>query len=68
MFKANESRSNRDWNQERLINLSNILGQAYLPGLNARSNENITTEEPSWTTDKLIAMSRHLSSAYGVDF
>ena len=57
--------SDRDWNKKKLIDLSDNLGRAYNPGLNDAKSSRKTD---FWTTDKFISMSRHLSSAYGVDF
>ena len=57
--------SDRDWNSKRLIELSDSLGLAYNPGLNDAKCDRHTD---SWNAEKFINMSRHLSSAYGVDF
>lgn len=56
--------SDRHWNGKQFIQLSNILGAAYNPGLNGAKSD---LETDVWTTDKFIAMSRNFSSAYGVD-
>lgn len=61
----NATRNNRNWTNQKLVSLSQNLGQAYCPGLNnAKSNNKAN----SWTPDKFVNMSRYLSSAYGVDF
>ena len=66
MFTFNKvTRNNRNWNSKSLVGLSQNLGQAYCPGLNNVPSNN---KSDSWTTDKFVAMSRHLSSASGVDF
>ena len=54
----------RDWNAKKFIELSDNLGAGYNPGL---SNAKLSKKTDFWTVDKLISMSRHLSSAYGVD-
>ena len=62
---SNAVNNSRGWNSKRLIELSDNLGKAYHPGLN---NAKSDKKADVWTTDKFIAMSRYLSSAYGVDF
>ena len=57
--------SDRNWNGKKLIELSDNLGAAYNPGL---SNAKLSKKTDFWTVDKFISMSRHLSSAYGVDY
>ncbi len=62
---SNAINNSQDWNKDSLIALSDNLGKAYLPGLNStKSNK----KADSWNASKFIEMSRHLSSAYGVDF
>ena len=57
--------SNQNWNNKKLIALSENLGLAYNPGLNNVKGDRQTD---SWNAEKFINMSRHLSSAYGIDF
>ena len=64
-IRTNASNRSHDWNTEKLIELSDNLGKAYLPGLN---NVKGDKKSDSWNADKFIEMSRHLSSAYGIDF
>ena len=61
----NVTNNSQDWNKDNLIGLSDNLGKAYNPGLN---NTKSDRKADSWNTKKFIEMSRHLSSAYGVDF
>ena len=78
---SNVTSNNQDWDGEKLIELSDNLGKAYNPGLNVGDAEfssaypttllnNAKSDKKAdfWTVDKLISMSRHLSSAYDVDF
>ena len=66
MSTNNNARSgDRNWNNQKLIELSDNLANAYNPGLD---NDKSDRKADFWTVDKLISMSRHLSSAYGVDF
>ena len=57
----------RNWNGKKLIELSEDLGKAYNPGAD---NTRLKSDRKAdfWTVDKFIAMSRNLSSAYGVDY
>lgn len=64
-INAKATNNSQDWNPEKLIELSDNLGQAYNPGLNNTKSDKKTD---SWNADKFIKMSRYLSSAYGVDF
>ena len=64
-INSNITNKSQDWNQEKLIELSDNLGKAYNPGLN---NAKSDKKSDSWNADKFIQMSRCLSSAYGVDF
>ena len=63
-INSKAAKSNGDWNSKKLIQLSDNLGKGYNPGLNNAKSDN---KADFWTVDKLIAMSRNLSSAYGVD-
>ena len=63
-INSNATNNNQDWNSKKFIELSDNLGKAYNPGLDKTESE----KADFWTVDKLIAMSRNLSSAYGVDF
>ena len=63
-MSINNNANNQNLNQKRLIELSNNLGKAYLPGLDNTKSKG----KDSWDAQKFIAMSRYLSSAYGVDF
>jgi|GEM_PF-2307301 len=63
-INSSTTSSDRGWNSKKLIELSDNLGKAYNPGLN---NAKSDRKADVWTTDKFITMSRHLSSAYGVD-
>ncbi|MGF1590331.1 MAG: hypothetical protein ACFCU7_14015 [Pleurocapsa sp.] len=53
------------WTNQKLINMSQNLGQGYCPGLN---NDQSQPKADSWNAQKYINMSRSLSSAYGIDF
>lgn len=64
-LNSNTTNNSQDWNQEKLIELSDSLGNAYNPGSN---NAKSDKKSDSWNADKFIQMSRYLSSAYGVDF
>lgn len=64
-INRNATSNNRAWNSKKLIDFSNNLGKAYNPGLNSAKS---SQKADVWTTEKFINMSRHLSSAYGVDF
>ena len=57
--------SDRNWNGKKLINLSKNLGEGYNLGLNNSKSDRKTDR---WDANKFIAMSRSLSSAYGVDY
>lgn len=49
--KAN---ANRNWNSQKLIKLSQALGEAYFPGLdNDKSNKN------DWTMSKFMEMNKN---------
>ncbi|WP_319422951.1 hypothetical protein [Pleurocapsa sp. FMAR1] len=64
-INRNATSNNQAWNSKKLIELSDNLGKAYNPGLNSAKSDK---KADVWTTEKFINMSRHLSSAYGVDF
>ena len=63
-MSINNNVNDRNLDRKRLMELSNDLGKAYLPGLDNTKSKG----KDSWNAQKFIAMSRYLSSAYGVDF
>lgn len=80
-INKNATFNNQNWNSAKLIELSGSLGKAYNPGLNVGdaefssaypttllNNSKSSRKSDFWTTDKLITMSRNLSSAYGIDY
>ena len=64
MSIINNTRNN-NWTTQKLIGLSENLGQGY--GLLSNKNRSSNNSD-RWTTSKFIEMSKNLSSAYGVDF
>lgn len=65
MSNINNTTRNNNWTTQKLIGLSENLGQGY--GLLSDKNRSSNGSD-RWTTNKFIEMSRNLSSAYGVDF
>ncbi len=53
------------WTNQKRIDLSKNLGQAYCLGL---SDDKFQQKADSWNAQKYINMSRSLGSAYGIDF
>lgn len=53
------------WTNQKRIDLSRNLGQAYYFGL---SDNKFQQKADSWNAQKYINMSRSLGSAYGIDF
>ncbi|MGB5633559.1 MAG: hypothetical protein WBM44_07290 [Waterburya sp.] len=60
-INTNITNNSQDWNQEKLIELSENLGKAYNPGLN---NERSNRKTDSWNADKFIKMSESLGEAF----
>ena len=57
--------SDRNWNGKKNIESNESLRETDNSRLD---NDKSNHKADFWTVDKLISMSRHLNSAYGVDF
>lgn len=57
MSNNKASAKNQSWNSQELIKLSQSLGEAYLPGINAKSRE-----KDSWTMSKFVEMNKNVSA------
>lgn len=65
MFDTKKNTSkNQSWTSQQLIELSQILGEAYLPGLNiSKSSE----QEDVWTISKFKAVSKNIGCTEASD-
>ena len=61
----NDAIARQSWTNQKLIDMSENLGQAYCPGLKSAKSD---SKADSWTAQRYINLSKSLSSAYGVDF
>ena len=59
------TKGDRDWNGKKLVEFSDKSSKADNPRTN---NAESDQKADYWTVDKLIAMSKNLSSAYGMDY